>query len=90
MLQPERDLGELRDALTAWLRTRVPGARDLAIAELTRPKAGFSNDTTHWEVNEPQRSVAEKSRRLLANGTLDTQALRDDLSGHVLRSLAGK
>src|SRR5437879_9883274 len=51
MLQPERDLGEVRDGLTAWLRTRMPEARQLAISELTRPKAGFSNDTLLFEVS---------------------------------------
>ena len=66
MLQPERDLGELRDALTAWLRTRIPGARDLAIAELTRPKAGFSNDTLLLDVSWVDEGGRGRAERLVA------------------------
>ena len=51
MLQPERDLGAIQDGLAAWLRTRMPETRDLTISELTRPKAGFSNDTLLFEVS---------------------------------------
>src|SRR5438128_5514962 len=50
MLQPERDLGAVQDGLLAWLRTRMPEARELTIPELIRPKAGFSNDTLLFEV----------------------------------------
>src|SRR5213593_3963933 len=51
MLQPERDLGAIQDGLAAWLRTRMPETRDLTISELTRPKAGFSNDTLLFELS---------------------------------------
>lgn len=43
MLVPERDLGDLTNRLTGWLRTRVPG--DVAIADLAKPSTGFSNET---------------------------------------------
>jgi len=51
MLQPERNLGTVRDGLTAWLQGRMPEAQELTISELTRPKAGFSNDTLLFEVS---------------------------------------
>ena len=51
MLQPERDLDGLREALNAWLATRMPSARELAVSELVRPKAGFSNDTLLFEAS---------------------------------------
>src|SRR5207249_1357647 len=56
MLQPERDLGAIQDGLAAWLRTRMPETRDLTISELTRPKAGFSNDTLLFEVSPARRA----------------------------------
>src|SRR5207237_1193162 len=49
MLQPERNLGTVRDGLTAWLEGRMPEAQDLTISELTRRKAGFPNDTLLFE-----------------------------------------
>ena len=51
MLQPERDLEAVRRSLAAWLQTQMPRARELTIAALVRPKAGFSNDTLLFDAS---------------------------------------
>src|SRR6266849_5575531 len=51
MLQPERDLEAVRRSLEVWLQTQMPRARELTIAALVRPKAGFSNDTLLFDAS---------------------------------------
>ena len=91
MLQPERDLGELRHGLTAWLRTRLPEARDLAVAELTRPKAGFSNDTLVFEISYRDASGPRVERLVARFAPAEFRVFPEyDLmaQAHVMRSLA--
>lgn len=48
---PNRDLEDTRARLLAWLRGRLPAARDLALSPLTGPAAtGFSNDTLLFDL----------------------------------------
>jgi aminoglycoside phosphotransferase (APT) family kinase protein len=42
----QRDLGEARPAIQRWLATKLPGASDIEVGEITSPSAsGFSNET---------------------------------------------
>jgi len=53
---------ELPERLVAWLRTRMPDARDLRVSGLRKPGAGMSSDTQlftiHWR--DGARGGAEK------------------------------
>jgi aminoglycoside phosphotransferase (APT) family kinase protein len=47
----QRDLESDRDKLTAWLRAKLPDARDLRLSELLAPQtSGFSNDTLLFDL----------------------------------------
>jgi aminoglycoside phosphotransferase (APT) family kinase protein len=46
-----RSLDDARDLLTGWLRTRLPDADELAVANLANPSAtGFSSDTLLFDL----------------------------------------
>ncbi len=50
MPAPRRDLDLTRRQLTAWLRTKLPDARELAIDEVRGPsETGFSSDTLMFD-----------------------------------------
>ncbi len=51
----ERDPEMLRSGFTAWLRSQWPDAMHLRLAPLTKPAAGFSNETYFLDVTRTER-----------------------------------
>ncbi|HEV7735224.1 MAG TPA: phosphotransferase [Candidatus Binatia bacterium] len=50
MLGRQRDLDAVHAALTGWLASKLPEARDVALSSLKAPKAGVSNETFLFEI----------------------------------------
>ena len=65
MLGRQRDLDQVRQALAAWLRRRLPEASGLEVSALRAPKAGVSNETFLFDVDY-QVGGAAKHERLVA------------------------
>ena len=65
MLGRQRDLDQVRQALAAWLRRRLPEASGLEVSTLRAPKAGVSNETFLFDVDY-QVGGAAKHERLVA------------------------
>ncbi len=51
MLSQRRDLTALHTNLTRWLASRLDGAEQVTVSELTAPSAGFSNETLLADVS---------------------------------------
>ena len=51
------DLDDVRTRLTQWFKSKMPGARDLALSGLDRPKGGLSNETYSLELRWKEAGV---------------------------------
>jgi aminoglycoside phosphotransferase (APT) family kinase protein/putative sterol carrier protein len=65
MLGRQRDLDAVHAALTRWLATKLPDAKNVTLSSFRTPKAGVSNETFLFEIAYTQGGV-ERSERLVA------------------------
>jgi aminoglycoside phosphotransferase (APT) family kinase protein/putative sterol carrier protein len=65
VLGRQRDLEQVRQALAAWLRRRMPEASGLEVSALRAPKAGVSNETFLFGIDYRLDGTA-KHERLVA------------------------
>lgn len=62
MFERNIDTAELQAGLTAWLKGKMPQAKELSVSPLKRASAGFANETYFFQLNwqEDGKKITEK------------------------------
>lgn len=72
----QRDLAATRDVLRKWLASRVDGASEVEVSELTKPAgAGFTNETLFFDASWRADGVAERRELALRVKTTEFNLL---------------